>query len=90
MNFFGLSRRPFFVRLGLVFAVVISLQSKSVFAHPGHDHHVTQDGIMHWLLAPTHAIPILACLGIIGGLAIWKLRSSNRLSAAVDLDSSES
>jgi hydrogenase/urease accessory protein HupE len=90
MNLFVLSSRPFFVRLSFVIAAAISLQSKSVFAHPGHDHHAPQYGIMHWLLAPTHAIPILACLGIIVGLAIWKLRSSNRLSATVDMDSSES
>ncbi|AMV30730.1 hypothetical protein VN12_01345 [Pirellula sp. SH-Sr6A] len=25
-----------------------------VFAHPGHDAHAPQQGLLHWLLSPVH------------------------------------
>jgi hydrogenase/urease accessory protein HupE len=89
MNLLGLSGRRFSVRLCLVAVAVLALQANSVFAHPGHDHHAPQSGIMHWLLAPAHAIPILTCLGFGVGFAIWKLRSANRRSITVDIDPSK-
>ncbi|MFN7291283.1 MAG: hypothetical protein ACK5YR_19125 [Pirellula sp.] len=90
MNLFGLSGHRFSARLGLAVVTIVALPANSVFAHPGHDHHAPQSGIMHWLLAPAHAIPILACLGFVVGIAIWKLRSANRRSTMVELDPSKS
>ena len=89
MNMFGLSVHRFSARLSLVVAAIVALQANSVFAHPGHDHHAPQSGIMHWLLAPTHAIPMLACLGFVIGFTIWKIRLTNRRSNTVGIDPSK-
>lgn len=68
----------------MIVALVL-LQAHHAFGHPGHDHHLPQSGILHWLLAPTHAIPILVGLGLIVGFAVWKLRSSKLSSSADEL-----
>ncbi|MFN7876789.1 MAG: hypothetical protein ACK5PB_15820 [Pirellula sp.] len=75
INLFRLSAYHSFLRSGFIVTGMVLLQPSLVVAHPGHDHHAPQTGIMHWLLAPTHAALILACLGLAFGFAIWKLRS---------------
>ncbi|MCU0711053.1 MAG: hypothetical protein MUC43_03265 [Pirellula sp.] len=83
---FGFTDRFMVMRLALLIAALVSLPANTACAHPGHDHHAPQSGIMHWLLAPTHALPILGCLGLFVGFAIWKLRTTKRRSCAVDID----
>jgi hydrogenase/urease accessory protein HupE len=60
---------------------MFTLSSSQLFAHPGHDHHVPQTGILHWLLAPIHAIPILLVIGLLITIVAWKLRLSSRFDA---------
>ena len=90
MKLFGRLVRSSTMRFGLIVAVMVLLQPNFVLAHPGHDHQAPQTGIMHWLLAPTHAIPIVACLGLAVGFAIWKFRSVSRKSNTINLDASNS
>lgn len=87
MYLFGPSGCSSFLRFGCMITAMSVLQPNFVFAHPGHDHHAPQTGFMHWLLAPTHAIPIFACLGLAVGLAIWKLRSVASKSTMLNSDS---
>ena len=62
----------------LAFALVcLSILSYPSFAfgHPGHDHHAPQTGLLHWLLAPVHAIPLLAGFSLLAAFLVWKLRA---------------
>lgn len=66
-------------------AAFLLLQAGHAFGHPGHDHHLPQSGVLHWLLAPAHAIPILAGLGLIVGFALWKLRLLQLSSSSAEI-----
>lgn len=34
--------------------MVVAAAGAPLFAHPGHDAHAPQHGVIHWLLSPVH------------------------------------
>ncbi|XZE44636.1 hypothetical protein SH467x_004249 [Pirellulaceae bacterium SH467] len=42
----------------IVTTAAMATFANPVFAHPGHDAHVPQEGLLHWVLSPSHATAI--------------------------------
>lgn len=59
------------MRRGILAAamVVTCLQSTVAVAHEGHGHASWQTGVMHYVLNPVHAIPVLlvGCVALLVG-----------------------
>lgn len=59
------------MRRGILAASMIAtlLQSGVVLAHEGHGHPSWQSGVMHYVLNPVHAIPVLlvGCVAFLVG-----------------------
>lgn len=56
-----------------VTAVILSVIGRPVLAHDGHG---ATTGILHWMIEPAHALPIL--LAILGGLAMARCLQAYR------------
>ncbi|MFO0978451.1 MAG: hypothetical protein U0996_18740 [Planctomycetaceae bacterium] len=59
------------MRRGILAAalVITGLQSTVAVAHEGHGHTSWQTGVMHYVLNPIHAIPVLlvGCVAVLVG-----------------------
>ena len=54
--------------------VVASLfPSVAVFGHEGHGHPEHQDGIYHYVINPSHAVPTV-CVIAVSLITIWAIR----------------
>ena len=59
-------------------ALAILALMPSVFAHEGHGHPEHPQGIAHYLVNPSHAVPIVLCCAaaLIAGLAARRMFGS--------------
>ena len=56
-------------------ALAIFALMPSVFAHEGHGHPEHPQGILHYVVNPSHALPIVICCAaaLIAGLAARRM-----------------
>lgn len=78
------------VLLGLPSFGFCCITSLVAHAHPGHDSHAPQTGLLHYFASPTHVIQIVAIAALAVGAAYFIVRSllAKRGSESVNLLSS--
>lgn len=62
------------VKFGRLMCIVATgLLSPEALAHEGHGHPAHQDGVIHYLVNPSHALPVvLTCAA--ATFAVWAIR----------------